>query len=388
MRALVWNGVNDLSVETVDDPVLINPHDVIVEVTLTTTCGSDLHFIDGYLPGMREGDVFGHEFMGRVVEVGRDITETVVGARVVVPSFIACNRCWYCEHDLYSLCDTTNPNAEMQQPILGSPTGGIYGYTHPFGGYAGSHAQYIRVPFGDVNCFAVPDYVTDEQALFMSDAVPTGYMGADFCDISAGDTVAVWGAGGVGLMAARSALLHGAGRVISIDRFPERLTLAEQFGAETINYSAVDSVQELLREATGGRGPDAVIDAVGMEGHSTGVQEVYDRTKQLLRMETDRASSLREAILACRKGGVVSVLGVYGITDKFPMGVLMNKGLTLRTAQQHGQRYIPQFFDYVQQGDLDPSALITHVLPLEEGPRAYDMFKNKTEGCIRVALRP
>ncbi|WP_199256063.1 zinc-dependent alcohol dehydrogenase [Mycolicibacterium mengxianglii] len=388
MRALVWNGVNDLSVETVDDPVLINPHDVIVEVTLTTTCGSDLHFIDGYLPGMREGDVFGHEFMGRVVEVGRDITETVVGARVVVPSFIACNRCWYCEHDLYSLCDTTNPNAEMQQPILGSPTGGIYGYTHPFGGYAGSHAQYIRVPFGDVNCFAVPDYVTDEQALFMSDAVPTGYMGADFCDISAGDTVAVWGAGGVGLMAARSALLHGAGRVISIDRFPERLTLAEQFGAETIDYSAVDSVQELLREATGGRGPDAVIDAVGMEGHSTGVQEVYDRTKQLLRMETDRASSLREAILACRKGGVVSVLGVYGITDKFPMGVLMNKGLTLRTAQQHGQRYIPQFFDYVQQGDLDPSALITHVLPLEEGPRAYDMFKNKTEGCIRVALRP
>ncbi|GAA1652584.1 glutathione-dependent formaldehyde dehydrogenase [Mycolicibacterium murale] len=388
MRALVWNGVNDLSVETVDDPQLLNPNDVIVQVTLTTTCGSDLHFIDGYLPGMREGDVFGHEFMGRIVEVGRDVTRRAVGERVVVPSFIACNRCWYCEHDLYSLCDTTNPNAALQQPILGSPTGGIYGYTHPFGGYAGSHAQFIRVPFGDTNCFAVPDFVTDEQALFMSDAVPTGYMGADFCDIAAGDTVAVWGAGGVGLMAARSALLHGAGKVISIDRIPERLTLAERLGAETIDYSAEDSVEDLLREATGGRGPDAVIDAVGMEGHGTGVQQLYDRAKQLARLETDRATSLRQAIHACRKGGVVSVLGVYGLTDKFPMGVLMNKGLTLRTAQQHGQRYIPQFFDYVEQGDLDPALLITHDLPLEDGVRAYDMFKNKSDGCIRVVLRP
>ncbi|CAM3660559.1 glutathione-dependent formaldehyde dehydrogenase [Mycobacterium frederiksbergense] len=388
MRALVWNGVNDLSVETVDDPELINPHDVIVQVGLTTTCGSDLHFIDGYLPGMREGDVFGHEFMGEVIEVGRDVSRIKVGARVVVPSFIGCNHCWYCENDMYSLCDTTNPNAELQQPILGAPTGGIYGYTHPFGGYAGSHAQYVRVPFGDANCFPVPDFVTDEQALFMSDAVPTGYMGADFCDITPGDTVAVWGAGGVGLMAARSALLNGAGRVISIDRIPERLTLAAQLGAETIDYSTTDSVQDALREATGGRGPDAVIDAVGMEGHSTGIQEIYDRTKQLLRMETDRAASLREAILACRKGGVVSVLGIYGLTDKFPMGLLTNKGLTLRTAQQHGQRYIPQFFDYVAQGDLDPSVLITHDLPLSEGVRAYDLFKNKSDGCIRVALRP
>jgi threonine dehydrogenase-like Zn-dependent dehydrogenase len=388
MKALVWNGVNDLAVENVDDPKILNPHDVIVQVKLTTTCGSDLHFIDGYLPGMRAGDIFGHEFMGEVVEVGRDIRETTVGTRVVVPSFIACNRCWYCDHDLYSLCDTTNPNAELQRPLLGSPTAGIYGYTHPFGGYAGSHAQYVRVPFGDVNCFPVPDFVTDEQALFMSDAVPTGYMGADFCDIAGGDTVAVWGAGGVGLMAARSALLNGAGRVISIDRIPERLALARQLGAETINYADVDSVQEILGEMTGGRGPDAVIEAVGMEAHSTGVQQVYDRAKQVLRMETDRAAPLREAILACRKGGVVSVLGVYGVTDKFPMGVLMNKGLTLRTAQQHGQRYIPQFFDYVQQGDLDPSVLITHDLPLAEGVRAYDLFKNKDDGCIRVALRP
>lgn len=388
MRALVWNGVNDLAVETVDDPTILNPHDVIVQVRLTTTCGSDLHFIDGYLPGMREGDVFGHEFMGEVVEVGSEVAKTTVGTRVVVPSFIACSQCWYCEHDLYSLCDTTNPNAELQTPILGAPTAGIYGYTHPFGGYAGSHAQYVRVPFGDVNCFAIPDFVTDEQALFMSDAVPTGYMGADFCDIAGGDTVAVWGAGAVGLMAARSALLHGAGRVISIDRIPERLSLAEQLGAEAIDYAAVDSVQDVLRELTGGRGPDAVIEAVGMEAHSTGAQEIYDRAKQLLRMETDRAAPLREAIMACRKGGVVSVLGVYGITDKFPMGVLMNKGLTLRSAQQHGQRYIPQFFDYVAQGDLDPAVLITHDLPLEQGVRAYDLFKNKGEGCIRVALRP
>lgn len=337
---------------------------------------------------MREGDVFGHEFMGVVAEVGNEVTDTKVGDRVVVPSFIACNHCWYCDHDMYSLCDTTNPNADLQQTVLGAPTGGIYGYTHPFGGYAGSHAQYVRVPFGDANCFTVPDYVTDEQALFMSDAVPTGYMGADFCDISAGDVVAVWGAGGVGLMAARSALLNGAERVISIDRVPERLALAKKLGAETIDYATTDSVQDALREATGGRGPDSVIDAVGMEGHSFGVQEAYDRAKQLLRLETDRASSLREAILACRKGGVVSVLGVYGVTDKFPMGVVLNKGLTIRSAQQHGQRYVPQFFDYVQQGDLDPSILITHDVSLEEGVRAYDMFKNKTDGCIRVAIRP
>jgi threonine dehydrogenase-like Zn-dependent dehydrogenase len=389
MRALCWNGVNDLSVETVDDPNILNPHDAILEVRLTTTCGSDLHFIDGYLPGMRAGDVFGHEFMGVVVETGPDVRETKVGDRVVVPSFIACNHCWYCEHELYSCCDTTNPNAELQQPLLGYPSGGIYGYTHPFGGYAGSHAQYVRVPFADANCFVIPGDITDEQALFLSDAVPTGFMGADFCDIAGGDTVAVWGAGGVGLMAARSALLLGADRAIVVDRIPERLALARNdFGLETIDYTAVDSVQEALREMTGGRGPDACIDAVGMEGHGTGVQQLYDKVKQLLRMETDRASALRQAILACRKGGVVSVLGVYGLTDKFPTGVLTNKGLTLKTAQQHGQRYITRLFDYIEQGDLDPAKLITHDLPLEDGVRAYDIFKNKKDNCIRVAMRP
>lgn len=389
MHALCWNGVNDLAVETVPDPELVNPHDIMVQVRLTTTCGSDLHFIDGYLPGMREGDVFGHEFMGEVVEVGSEVTATKVGDRVVVPSFIGCSSCWYCEHDLYSVCDTTNPNAAIQQPIFGYPTGGIYGYTHPFGGYQGSHANYIRVPFGDVNCFAIPDGVTDEQALFCSDAVPTGLMGADFCDIAPDDTVAVWGSGGVGLMAGHSARLLGAGRVIVIDRFPERLALArERFDAITIDYTEVDSVQETLREMTGGRGPDACIDAVGMEGHGTGLQQLYDRAKQLLRMETDRATSLREAILACRKGGVVSVLGIYGLTDKFPMGILTNKSLTLRTAQQHGQRYMPRMFDYIQQGDLDPSYLITHDMPLDDAVRGYDLFKNKKEGCVRAVFRP
>ncbi|MGK8523859.1 zinc-dependent alcohol dehydrogenase [Nocardia asteroides] len=389
MHALCWNGVNDLAVETVPDPVLVNPHDVIVQVRLTTTCGSDLHFIDGYLPGMREGDVFGHEFMGEVVEIGTEVTSTKVGERVVVPSFIGCASCWYCEHDLHSMCDTTNPNAALQQPVLGYPSGGIYGYTHPFGGYQGSHAQYIRVPFGDVNCFRIPDGITDEQALFLSDAVPTGLMGAEFCDIQPGDTVAVWGSGAVGLMAGHSARLLGADRVVVIDRFPERLRMAkEQFGAETIDYTAVDSVQETLRESTGGRGPDACIDAVGMEGHGTGLQQFYDRAKQLLRLETDRATPLREAILACRKGGVVSVLGIYGVTDKFPMGIVTNKGLTIRTAQQYGQRYVPRMFDYIQQGDLDPSYLITHDMPLEDAVYGYDIFKNKAEGCIRSVFRP
>ncbi|WP_280479314.1 zinc-dependent alcohol dehydrogenase [Nocardia cyriacigeorgica] len=389
MRALCWNGVNDLAVETVPDPELVNPHDVIVRVRLSTTCGSDLHFIDGYLPGMREGDVIGHEFMGEVVETGPEVRSTKVGDRVVVPSFIGCGACWYCGNGLYSACDTTNPNAALQQPLLGYPSGGIYGYTHPFGGYQGSHAEYIRVPFGDVNCFTIPDGITDEQALFCSDAVPTGLMGADFCEISPGDTVAVWGSGGVGLMAAHTARLLGAERVIVIDRFPRRLELARTHaGAETIDYSAVDSVVEALRETTGGRGPDACIDAVGMEGHGTGVQQLYDKAKQLLRMGTDRATSLRQAILACRKGGVVSVLGVYGVTDKFPMAVITNKGLTIRSAQQRGQAYMPRMFDYLEQGDLDPSYLITHDLPLTEAVRGYDLFKNSKQECVRAVFRP
>ncbi|GAB3248317.1 zinc-dependent alcohol dehydrogenase [Kineococcus gypseus] len=389
MRALVWNGVNDLAVETVRDPGILNPHDVVLDVTLTVTCGSDLHFIDGYLPGMRRGDVFGHEFMGVVAEVGPEVKRVRVGDRVVVPSFIGCGECFYCTRDMWALCDTTNPNAALQQPALGYPSGGIYGYTHPFGGYAGSHAEFVRVPFGDVNCFAVPEGVSDVQALFTSDAAPTGFTGADFCDIAPGDVVAVFGAGAVGLMAAAGAKLMGAERVIVVDRLPERLELARtRVGAETLDYSEVDSVQEALRESTGGRGPDAVIEAVGMEGHGTGVQEVYDRAKQALRLETDRATPLREAILACRKGGVVAVLGVYGLTDKFPMGVALNKGLTIRASQQHGQRYVPRLLQHIADGELDTGFLATHEMPLEDAVRGYEMFKHKQDGCLRSVFRP
>ena len=389
MRALCWNGVNDLRVETVPDPTILNPRDAILRVSMSTTCGSDLHFIDGYLPSMREGDVIGHEFMGVIEEVGPEVTKVKKGDRVVVPSFIACDQCWYCHRELYSLCDNTNPKPELQEPLLGYPTAGIYGYTHAFGGYAGGHAEYVRVPFADTDCFHAPEGLPDEQVLFLSDAAPTGFMGADFCDIKGGETVAVWGCGGVGLMAQRSAYLLGAGRVIGIDRYPERLRMArEHCGAETIDYTAVENVVDTLKEMTGGRGPDACIDAVGMEAHGTGVQYAYDRVKQTLRLETDRAQALREAIMACRKGGIVSVVGVYGLTDKFPMGVVLNKGLTVRAAQQHGQKYLPRLLDHAAKGELDPSFLATHTMPLEEGPRGYEMFKTKEDGCVRSVFIP
>jgi threonine dehydrogenase-like Zn-dependent dehydrogenase len=389
MRALCWMGVNDLQVQTVPDPAIVNPHDAILKVRLTTTCGSDLHLLGGYVPTMREGDVIGHEYMGEVVEVGPQADGLRVGDRVLVPSFLGCGRCWYCEHDLWSLCDNTHPKPELLEPVLGYPTGGIPGYSHAFGGYAGSHAQFIRVPHAAVNCFAVPDGVTDEQALFLSDAVPTGYMGADFCNIHQGDTVAVWGCGGVGLMAQRSALLMGAERVIAIDRLPERLALArERVGAETIDYSSTDSVMEELRERTGGRGPDACIEAVGMEAHGTGPLYAYDRVKQALHLQTDRGSALREAAYACRKGGTLSIVGVYGLVDKFPLGVIMNKGITVRSAQQHGQRYVPRMLEHVQRGELDPSFLATHRMPLEEAPRGYELFKEKQDGCVRAVFEP
>jgi threonine dehydrogenase-like Zn-dependent dehydrogenase len=375
-------------VETVPDPTIINPRDVILQVKLSTTCGSDLHFIDGYLPTMEAGDVIGHEFMGEIVEVGSEVRKVKKGDRVVVPSFICCGSCWYCEHDLWSLCDNTNPNAELQTPLLGYPTAGIYGYTHAFGGYAGAHAQYVRVPFADNDCFPVPDGVSDEQALFVSDAMPTGYMGADLCDIQPGDVVAVWGAGGVGLMAMHSAYLMGAERVIAIDRFPERLQMARDHAhAETLDYTQVN-VLEALKEMTGGRGPDRCIDAVGMEAHGTGVQYAYDRVKQALRLETDRGSALREAIMACRKGGTLSVLGVYGLMDKFPMGVIVNKGMTVRAAQQHGQKYVPRLLEHVARGEIDPTYLVTHRMSLEDAPHGYEMFKKKEDGCVRAVFMP
>ena len=389
MRALCWNGVNDLRVETVPDPVLVNPRDAILKVRLTTTCGSDLHFIDGYLPTMREGDIIGHEFMGEVVEVGPEVRRVKRGQRVVVPSFISCGSCWFCDRKEFSLCDNTNPHWAMQEPLLGHATAGIYGYTHAFGGYAGSHATFIRVPHADIGCFEVPEQVSDDDALFLSDAGPTGFMGADFCDISPGDTVAVWGCGGVGLMAQQSARVLGAGRVIGIDRLPERLAMARDIvGSEIIDYSAVDSVPDTLREMTGGRGPDACIDAVGMEAHGEGLLHAMDRAKQALHLASDRGQALREAIHACRKGGVLSILGVYGLMDKFPVGVIMNKGLTVRTAQQHGQRYVPRLLELAADGKLSTRFLMTHRMPLEESVRGYEMFKKKEDGCVRAAFVP
>lgn len=388
MRALCWHGINDLRVGTVADPVIVNPHDAILRVTLSTTCGSDLHVLDGDLPMMKEGDIIGHEFMGEVVETGPEVKRVKIGDRVVVPSFIACGNCWNCRHERYSLCDNTNPKSELQEAVLGYPTAGSYGYTHAFGGYAGAHAEFVRVPFADNDCFVVPDGLAAEKVVFLSDAVPTGYMGADFCNIQPGDTVAVWGCGGVGLMAQKSAYLLGAERVIAIDRFPERLRMArDHVGAETLDYEEVD-VLEALKELTGGRGPDACIDAVGMEAHGTSFDAPYDRVKQALHLVTDHGQALRQAIIACRKGGILSVLGVYGLMDKFPMGTLMNKGLTLRTAQQHGQKYLPRLLDLVVRGDLDPSFLATHRFSLEDAPRAYAMFKHKEDGCVRAVLSP
>jgi len=389
MRALCWKGVNELAVETVPDPTILNPSDAIVRVKLSSVCGSDLHLLDGYMPSMRSGDIIGHEFMGEVVAVGSGVRKLKIGDRVLVVSVIGCGACWYCRRGEWSLCDNTNPSDQAMDPLFGQTTAGIFGYSHLLGGYAGSHAEYIRVPFAEQGSFKIPDGIADQAALFLSDAVPTGFMAADLCGITPGDVVAVWGCGAVGLMAIRSAYLLGAERVIAIDRFPERLRLAEQReGAETLNYELFD-VTEALKEMTGGRGPDACIDAVGMEAHGVGLAYTYDRIKQAARLESDRPIVLREAILACRKGGTVSVIGVYGgMVDKIPFGAAMNKGLTLRMGQQHGQKYVPQLLERVERGELDPSYLCTHPMSLEEAPRGYELFKTKSDGCLRAVFRP
>ncbi|GGK89510.1 glutathione-dependent formaldehyde dehydrogenase [Planomonospora parontospora subsp. parontospora] len=381
--------MNELSVEEVPDPQILNAQDVIVKVRLTTTCGSDLHLLGGYIPAMRAGDVIGHEFIGEVVAVGSEVRRHKMGDRVVVCSFISCGRCWYCENDLWSLCDNGNTNPGIGQALFGYEPGGVFGYSHAMGGFKGSHAEYVRVPFADHGAFPVPEGVDDTSALFASDSAPTGWMGAHLGGVKPGDVVAVWGCGAVGQMAARAAMLLGAERVISIDRHPERLAMTERHvGAETIDYSATDVGAE-LRERTGGRGPDVCIEAVGMEAHDTGVQGVYDQVKQQLRLETDRPSAVREAIYACRKGGSVFVLGVFGGTvDKFPLGAMMNKGLTVRGAQQHGQRYIPMLLERMAKGELKTSHLATHLMPLDEAPKGYDLFKNKKDGCVRAVFHP
>jgi threonine dehydrogenase-like Zn-dependent dehydrogenase len=389
MKALCWAGVNETKVETVDDPQILNDHDVILKVRLTTTCGSDLHLIGGYIPTMRAGDVLGHEFMGEVVEVGRAVRNHRVGDRVVVCSFIACGQCWYCRQQLFSLCDNGNPNPALTEGMWGSSVGGCFAYSHALGGFAGSHAEFVRVPYADQGAFPVPDGVSDRSALFASDAAPTGWTGADLAGIKGGDIVAVWGAGAVGQMAARAAMLEGAEQVIVIDRLSERLQqVTDHIGAEVLNY-AEESVVAELKERTGGRGPDVCIEAVGMEAHGTGAQYKFDQVKQQLRLQSDRPTALREAIYACRKGGSLFVLGVYGgLVDKFPFGAIMNKGMTVRGAQQHGHRYIPTILDRIAKGEVRTEHLATHVLPLSEGPAAYTMFKNKDDGCVRAVLEP
>lgn len=389
MKAVCWNGINEVRVEHVPDPSIINPRDVIVKVNATTICGSDLHLYDGYIPTMEKGDIIGHEFMGEVVEVGKSITNLKVGDRVVVPSTISCGNCYYCRRELYSLCDNGNPNARLAEGLWGNSPCGIYGYSHLVGGYAGSHAQYIRVPYADIGPRKLPDHLTDEQGLFISDAFPTGFMAADLCDIQPGDTIAVWGCGAVGLFAIKSAFLLGAERVIAIDRFPERLKVAkEQCGAETVDYMQVDLV-ETLKQMTGGRGPDACIDAVGLEAHNPGIEGMYDRVKQAVRLESDRPYVLREAIQACAKGGTISIIGVYGgFVDKIPMGAAMNKGLTFRMGQMHAQRYLDRLIEYAANGAVDPSFVATHHVPLDDAQHAYQMFKHKQDDCMRVVFRP
>jgi threonine dehydrogenase-like Zn-dependent dehydrogenase len=389
MRALCWFGTNDVRVEQVPDPSIINPRDAIVKITSTAICGSDLHLYNGYIPTLRAGDILGHEFMGEVVEVGSAITNLKVGDRVVVPFPIACGGCFFCERQLFSLCENSNPNAWMAEKLWGHSPAGIFGYSHMVGGYAGGQAEYARVPFADVGPVKIPDGLSDEQVLFVSDVLPTGYMAAEQGDIQPGDTVAVWGCGPVGQLTMRSAYLLGAERVIGIDRFPERLRMArERAGAETINYEELD-VHDELQVRTGGRGPDVCIDAVGMEGHAPGITLAYDRVKQAMMLETDRPYALRQAILSCRNGGTVSVPGVYGgFLDKVPFGSIMNRSLRIRTGQTHVQRYMRPLIERIEKGEIDPSFIITHRMSLDEAPRGYEMFDEKEDGCVKVVLKP
>jgi threonine dehydrogenase-like Zn-dependent dehydrogenase len=389
MKALCWHGANDVRVDTVPDPKIINPRDAIVKITTTAICGSDLHLYDGYNPTMQPGDILGHEFMGEVVELGSAVKNVKKGARVVVPFTISCGNCFFCQRDLWSLCDNSNPNAWMAEKLMGHSPSGLFGYSHLTGGYAGGQAEYARVPFADVGLFEIPDGLTDEQVVFLTDIFPTGYMAAENCNIKPGHIVAIWGCGPVGQFAIKSAYMLGAGRVIAIDRVPERLQMAkEQCNAEVLNYEEVD-VGEALKEMTGGRGPDACMDAVGMEAHGTGLEGFYDQAKQAVRLETDRPTALRQAIVACRKGGTVSIPGVYsGFLDKIPMGAAMNKALTFTTGQTHVHRYLRPLLDRIQKGEIDPSFVITHRLPLEQAPHGYKIFRDKKDNCIKVVLKP
>jgi threonine dehydrogenase-like Zn-dependent dehydrogenase len=389
MKALVWHGTNDVRVERVPDPTILNPRDAVVRITSTAICGSDLHLLDGFIPTMQAGDILGHEFMGEVVEVGRENRKLKVGDRVVVPFTIACGHCFFCEKQLWSLCDNSNPNAWMAEKLYGYTTSGLFGYSHLTGGYAGGQAQYARVPFADVGPLKVPAGISDEMVLFLSDILPTGYMAAENCDIKPGDAIAIWGCGPVGQMAIKSAYLLGAERVIAIDSVPERLRMAQQVGrAEIINFENED-VFERLKTMTGGRGPDACIDAVGLEAHGAALDAYVDKVKAAAFLATDRPNALRQAIHACRKGGIVSIPGVYGgFLDKIPFGAAFQKGLTFKMGQTHVMKYMQPLLNRIERGDLDPSFVITHRLPLDEAPKAYKLFKDKQDECIKVVLKP
>jgi threonine dehydrogenase-like Zn-dependent dehydrogenase len=389
MKALCWNGKQDVRVERVPDPKILDARDAIVRITTTAICGSDLHLYNGFIPSMKRGDILGHEFMGEVVEVGPGVRNLAIGDRVVVPFPIACGGCRMCNEQLFSLCENSNPNAWMAEAMWGHSPAGVYGYSHMLGGFAGGQAEYARVPFADVGPLKVPESLTDEQVLFLSDIFPTGYMGAEMCDIRPGDVIAVWGAGPVGQFAIASARMLGASRVIAIDRFPPRLRMAKSAAGatDTIDYEEVD-VLEALMELTGGRGPDACIDAVGMEAHGHGPAHAYDRVKQALKLESDRPTALREAIRACKNGGIVSVIGVYGgFIDKFPMGSVMNRSLTIRSGQCHVHRYMRMLLDRIERGDIDPSFVITHAMKLEDAAHGYDLFLHKQDDCVKVVLK-
>jgi threonine dehydrogenase-like Zn-dependent dehydrogenase len=388
MRAVTWQGIGKVGVENVPDPHIINPRDAIVRVTSTAICGSDLHLYNGFIPTVYRGDILGHEFMGEVVEVGSGVSNLAVGDRVVVPFPIACGNCFFCGEEQYSLCENSNPNAHIAEKLWGHSPAGIFGYSHMLGGYAGGQAEYVRVPFADVGPIKVPQSLSDEQVLFLSDILPTGYMAAENCEIEPGDTVAVWGCGPVGLFSIASARLLGAGRVIAIDRFPERLRKAREAGAETLNYESTD-ILTALREMTGGRGPDACIDAVGLEAHMHGATGMYDRAKQAMRLESDRPGALREAIIACRNGGALSVPGVYGgFLDKVPFGAIVNKALKVRTGQTHVQHYMKPLLERIEKGEIDPSFIISHRLRLDEAPLGYEVFRDKADECIKIVLKP
>jgi len=389
MKALCWYGKYDVRVENVPDPQILNPRDAIIKITRTAICGSDLHLYDGYIPTMEKGDILGHEFMGEVVEVGSSNKKLKVGDRVVVPFTIACGNCFFCQKEMWSLCDNSNPNAWMLEKIYGYSGSGLFGYSHMMGGYAGGQAEYARVPFADIGPVKIPDGIEDEKVLFLSDIFPTGYMAAENCNIQRGDTVGVWGCGPVGQFAIKSAYLLGAERVIAIDAVPERLQMArEEGGAEVLDFNDED-IFDKLKEMTGGRGPDSCIDAVGLEAHGKSVDALYDRAKAAMFLATDRPHALRQAIHACRKGGTVSVPGVYGgFLDKIPFGAAFSKGLTFKMGQTHVHKYLRPLLELVQQGRIDPSFVITHRLRLDDAPQGYETFKNHEDNCIKIVMKP